>query len=314
MAHQVEQMMYVGDVPWHGLGVKLDNPPTIEEAIRFAGLDWTVERKPLVIEGTTERVPAYAIIRETDKRRLGLVGPTYRPLQNADAFRWFQPFLDSKEVTLETAGSLRGGRHVWILARLNRDPIEIVPGDPVVNHILLSNSHNGSRSIRGGFTGVRVVCANTVAAAHRSGKLLKVRHTDAAVEALVSMREAMQLGSQEFVATTSMMKRMARKGVTTASLKQYVRRVFEAKVVLDSEETDPKGERLLAKIVPLFESGRGNDMPGVKGTLWGAYNAVTEYLTWQRGRSSGTRLESLWLGDAANIGKRAFDVAIRMAA
>lgn len=329
MAHQLEilpngraAMFYCGDVPWHGLGTKLDNPPTIEDAIRCANLDWEVERRQLFMKGlvegsSDESVPAFANVRKSDGSLLGVVGPTYRPLQNNDAFKWFQPFLDSGEVELHTAGSLRDGRHVWILAQVKgNEPVEIVKNDPVLSFILLSNSHDGSASIRAGFTGIRVVCANTVAAAHSAAdsKLLKVRHTDKAPEALAGVREAMDLAKREFAATTEGMKAMARKGVTVETLKEFVRVVFEPKLVLDNADAKAKLDRQVARIIPLFERGRGNDLPGVKGTMWGAYNAVTELLTWERGRSSDTRLENLWLGDAGNLAHRAYDIAVKMAA
>jgi len=173
--HEVENMFYVGDVPWHGLGMPLEDTPTIEDAIIYAGLDWDVSRIQLVMEGTDIQVPAFANVRSTDRKVLGVVGPSYRPLQNLDAFQWFQPYLDSGDVALETAGSLRDGRHIWILARIKQDPIEIVKNDPVAAYILLSNSHNGTASIRAGFSAIRAVCMNTLAAAHdaKSSKLLK---------------------------------------------------------------------------------------------------------------------------------------------
>jgi phage/plasmid-like protein (TIGR03299 family) len=321
--HEIEyyndawSMFYVGEVPWHGLGKPLSDPPTVEDAIRFAGLDWNVDRVQLVMEGTETQVPAFANVRSTDRKVLGVVGPTYRPLQNMDAFKWFQPYLDSDVVSLETAGSLRGGKHVWILARIKQDPIEIVKNDPVAAYILLSNSHNGSASIRAGFTGIRAVCMNTLAAAHdnKSSKLLKVRHTENAVLALEDIRESMDVARQEFVTTTEGMRAMARKGVTTETLKQYVKAIFEPKMTIqDENEKNEKLERQVARVIPLFENGRGSDVPGVRGTMWGAYNAITELLTWERGRSADTRLENLWLGDAGNIAQRAYNVAVKMAA
>jgi len=309
--------MYVGEKPWHGLGIQLNEPPTIEDAIVQGGLDWDVVRMPLVIEGTSVKVPAFANVRSTDNSILGVVGSTYRPLQNKDAFSWFQPYLESGEITLETAGSLKNGRHVWILARIKQDPIEIVKNDPVLSYVLLSNSHDGTRTVRAGMTAIRTVCANTLAAAHsdKASKLLKVRHTDNTVLALDKVREALDLINREFRATTDGMKQMARRGVTIDTLKKYIQLVFEPKeTVEDEEEINLKMERQAARIIPLFERGRGNDMPGVKGTMWAAYNSVTEYLTWERGRNADNRLENLWLGNAAHVAQKAYDVALKMAA
>lgn len=318
MGHEVENMFYVGEVPWHGLGKFLPDAPSVEDAIVCAGLDWEVQRKKLVIGETGAEVKAFANVRSTDNSVLGIVGPGYRPLQNKNAFNWFQPFIEDGSAVLETAGSLRNGKHVWILARIKRDPIEIVKSDPVQAYILLSNSHDGTSSIQAGYTSIRTVCANTVAAALSASdsKLLKLRHSKLASDALEQLRMTMVVADREFVATTEVMKAMARKGVTVESLKKYIRVVFEPKMTLDSdEEIEQKMKRTYAKVIPLFEKGRGNDMPGVNGTLWGAYNAVTEYLTWERGRSNDTRLESLWMsGEGAKTAQRAFAEGLRLAA
>lgn len=319
MSAEVETMFSgSGITPWHGQGVVLHHPPTIEEAIKAAGLDWGVVRVPLggTYEGEElKNVGAWATVRSTDKRVLGVVGPSYRPLQNMDAFKFFQPVVDAGEAVLETAGSLRGGKRVWVLCRVKQDPIEIVPGDPVLNFMLLSTGHDGLMATRCGFCNIRVVCKNTMAGAHDdpASKLLRVRHTENAVQALDEIRKVMDLGRREFVASTEKMRAMARKGVTPADLKKYVRLVFAPKVtMLDEKEQETKCDRLMGKIIPLFEKGRGNDLPGVQGTAWAMYNAVSEYVGWERGRAD-IRLDSLWFGDGANVNSRAFDLALKMA-
>jgi phage/plasmid-like protein (TIGR03299 family) len=314
MAHEVEQMFYMGATPWHGLGVKLDTPPTVDEAIIAAGLDWRVERKPLVLAETGERAPAFATVRSSDNQILGVVGKGYRVLQNRDAFAWFQPYLDSGEVELHTAGSLRGGKHVWVLAQIKTEaPVEIVRGDEVLQFALLSNSHDGSQSIRCGLTGVRVVCANTIAAAHNSSasKLVRIRHSDNAVLALDKVRESLDLARREFAATADSMRIMARYGCDEGDLRKYVQEVFATSA--DTTDTDVL-ERLCGKVIPLFEAGRGTGVTAARGNMWGAYNAVTEYLSWEKGRSVDTRLESTWFGENAKIAQRAFDVALAQAA
>ena len=166
MPANVENMFYTGAEPWHGLGEKLEQAPTISEAITASGLDWEVGLKDLFTRDG-EEVPARAPERKSDHRILGDVGPRYVPLQNHEAFDWFQPFIDNGEASLHTGGSLSHGQKVWVLAQLNRDPSEIVPGDEVQKFILLSNSHDGKTAIRVGYTPIRVVCVNTLAFAHQ---------------------------------------------------------------------------------------------------------------------------------------------------
>jgi phage/plasmid-like protein (TIGR03299 family) len=317
MSAEVENMFSLKEVPWHDQGIILDHPPSTEEAIKCAGLDWEVKLVPLGgdLDGEPLKdVGAWATVRSTDRRVLGTVGPTYHPLQNRDAFKFFQPVLDAGEANLETAGSLRHGKRVWILARVKADPIEIVPGDAVMSYILLSNGHDGTMAIRAGFSSIRVVCANTLAAAHADGasKLLRVRHTENAAKTLDEVREIMDVGRREFVASTEKMRTLARKGVNAEDVKEYVRKVFAPKVTMLDKEQESKCERLMGKIIPLFEKGRGNDLPGVKGTAWAMYNAASEYLTWERGRAEN-RLDSLWFGDSSNANRRAFDLALKVA-
>jgi phage/plasmid-like protein (TIGR03299 family) len=303
-------------VPWHGLGVILDKPPTVEEGIKHAGLDWDVELQPLYLKDGRE-VRQYATVRKTDGSVFGFVGPGYRVLQNRDAFKWFQPLIDAGSVQLETAGSLRGGKRVWVLASTKSDPIEVVPGDPVVNYLLLSNSHDGTFAIRAGSTKTRVVCSNTLAMAHRdaASKLIRIYHTKGAQDALERVREILDIANNEFVATAEQYKALTRKNVDQKTLKAYVRKVFVPKFIEDGATDEEIAEsttcaRVLPDIVRLYEEGPGSQMLGVSGTMWGAYNAVTAYLSHERGRTQDARVDSLWFGESHNINERALKVAL----
>jgi phage/plasmid-like protein (TIGR03299 family) len=318
MSHEVEGMMFVGATPWHGLGVRVQRGVTTDDAIRCAGLDWHVATKPLVTRDGDE-VPAMATYRQSDAAILGVVGPEYTPVQNADAFRFFDPFIASGEASYETAGSLRGGRRVWILARLNRPSSVIVAraDDTVEKFVLLSNSHDGSLAVRVGYTPVRVVCSNTLALAHGDGggRLIRLRHTGNVLANLTAVREAMNLADAQFEVTADQYRWLATRDINSADLRRYVDVVFSAPRVTDdcTAQASERG-RLFNRIAPLFEGGRGNDLPGVRGTWWAAYNAATEYLGYQRGRSQDGRVDSLWFGDGAKLNRRALDTAMRMAA
>ena len=146
MAHSVESMFYVKETPWHGLGERLEEAPTISEAIEQSGLDWEVGLKNLVtVDG--DSVTHKATYRKDTNNILGEVGPRYVPLQNKEAFDWFQPFIDNGEASLNTGGSLHSGEKVWVLAKLNRDNSQITKNDEVEKFILLSNSHNGTTAL-----------------------------------------------------------------------------------------------------------------------------------------------------------------------
>jgi phage/plasmid-like protein (TIGR03299 family) len=308
MAAEVETMMYMGDTPWHGIGKRIIEAPTSEEAIKQAGLDWQVRKVPLITgDGQNRLVDHVAIERVTDNSILGVVGPRFEPLQNNEAFKFFDPFIQAGEAVYETAGSLRQGKRIFILAALNRKPIEVVPGDEVKKYVLLSNSHDGTLAVRAGFTPIRVVCANTLKAAHDNvnSQLLRVRHTASMKDTLEKIREIMNLADAKFEATAEQYRALANRTCSLQDLEAYVKVVFKAK-------DTPQFESLKSKVVELFENGKGAEFH--RGTMWGAYNAVTEYLGYQAGRTQDNRLNSLWFGTADTTNERAFEEILKMAA
>lgn len=316
MAHEVETMAFAGATPWHGLGTPLADDDLVnwQVACEKAGLDWAVESAPLITaDDRQDRVSHVAVRRTTDSKVLGVVGPRYSVLQNRDAFKWFQPFLEAGEARLESAGSLRGGSRVWLLAKLNRDPLVIAPGDEVEKFLLLSHSHDGSLAVRCGFCPVRVVCSNTLAMAHGSdaSRLIRIRHTGDVLGNLMAVREVMDLADQEFVATATQYKRLARTSINQADLRKYIRRSLR---VDEDAEPSTRMNNIVETVVGLAEAGRGNDLPSIRGTYWSAYNGVTEYLGYNRGRTPDNRLNSLWYGDGASLNRHALDVALDMAA
>ena len=322
MAHQIcenDTMFSVVETPWHRLGIILDKPPTTEEAIRAANLSWTVESGSVHLL-TGAEIPGWkANVRSDTEEVLGIVGDKYRPIQNVDAFAWFQPWLDAKAVTLETAGSLKNGRIVWVLAKIAGDPMVIVPkaNDVVEGYILLSNAHDGTRAAKAGFTGTRVVCANTMAMALNEGsaanKLLSVRHSKNAKDALSAVRDSMDLIQKSFRASEEQFRAMARLQISEKDLRRYVLQVFSPTSVVDEEIVDDDAKkRVLNNVIPLFESGRGNSLPGVAGSMWSGYNAITEYLSHERGHNDDNRLDSLWFGESNRLNFRALKIANEM--
>lgn len=326
MAHELEivdgqaQMFSVKETPWHRLGHIIETAPSIEEGIRLAGLNWQVTTEPvytLDAAGVPVQAPAKATRRADTGALLGVVGPSYEPLQNSEAFKFFQPFIDNKLATLETAGSLRDGKRVWVMAKLGLDDSIIVPasGDRVAKYVLLSNSHDGTLAIRVGFTPVRVVCNNTLQMSiqDKASRLIRIRHTGKVAENLEKIRDVMNLANQQFEATAEQYRFLAGKQISQSDLEKYVKIVFSTPKQLEDPESQG-GSKVLPNIVRLFEGGRGNDMEGVKGTLWAAYNAVTEYVQYERGEDAGVRLDNTWFGQGATINKKALDTALVLAA
>jgi phage/plasmid-like protein (TIGR03299 family) len=312
MPAAVEKMMFVGATPWHGLGNQLDEAPTISEAITAAGLDWEVGLKDLqTVDGI--HVSHRATYRKTDNSILGVVGPRYTPLQNQDAFDWFQPFLDAGECNLHTAGSLHSGQKVWVLAQLNRDNSEIVKGDEVCKFILLSNSHDGTTAIRVGYTPIRVVCVNTLAAAHhnKASKLIRIRHTRSSKNNLDNVRDIMDNINAEFEATAEQFRFLASKNFNQNDIKKYVKMVLGIDKTVD-EDIKTRTRNIMDDILARVE-GPKQAATNVRGTWWAAYNGFNEYLNYSKGRTTDNRLDSLWFGQNANDNLKALNIAMDFA-
>lgn len=158
MSTNVETMMYTRETPFHGLGTRVEEAPNSREALHLAGLDWTVDSRPVYDELIRE-IPGYkANVRSSDNKTLGIVTNRYKIVQNTEAFE-FTDNLIGGDVHYETAGSLQGGKRIWLLAKL---PSKIIVGDEVEPYLCFTNSHDGTGAIRACMTPVRVVCNNTL--------------------------------------------------------------------------------------------------------------------------------------------------------
>ena len=366
MAHLFESGFFIGEAPWHGLGnvVPADTRYNVADGIIAAGLNWDVYTRPcgyqtangmtIPMEDVTDkkgnkigerprnvftcRRMLTALEDGTTQEQeqvLGCVGGTYEVFQNAEMFDWFQPYLESGEASLHTAGSLNKGRWVWALAKLNRPAVEIVPGDFIEKFLLLSSSHDGSQALRIGFTPIRVVCANTLALAvhDKRSNLLRLKHTKMLHATLDDVHDIVNLMDAGFEATAEQFRLLAsRKVVNRKDLERYVIRVMT--------ENEPEMEdgqwKLSTKMRNIIFgtdgrlgiidriTSKANSLPGVEGTWWGCYNSLTEHLTWAYGGEGGdkitttdkanNRLSALWFGKNLGVNQQALAVAVEMSA
>lgn len=306
--------MFNNDVaPWAGIGESILSAETVADAMTDAGLDWSVRTETLY-RNNGEEVKQRAVVRQDTDTVLGCVGPKWTPYQNADAFKWFQPYIDGEHAAFETAGALGKGSIVWVLAKLNRDNVEIANGDEVSKYLLLSNSHNGKLAVRVGFTPIRVWCANTLHMAHNSAssKMLRVRHSQNVTENVNAIQDIVNMANADFEATAEQYRFLASRQINKEDLEKYVLSVLGKNDSLEDAATRTKNQ--FNEIVALFEGGKGNNLPSVAGTWWAAYNGVTEWLNYVRGRNSDNRLTSLWFGANASVNRQAFESAMDMAA
>lgn len=314
-------VMVVGEPAWHRLGTVLNRPATAQEAIHAAGLDWTVIKQPL-FAGKAEHHPVtdyYSVVRGDDWAQkkatvLGIVHAGYTPLQNREAFSFFDPIVGESAAVYHTAGALGNGERVWILAKLP-DDIHVIGDDITHKYLLLSNSHDGKSAVQIKFTPIRVVCENTLTMALSQGPTLRVSHTKDVQERLRIAANMLSTIKGQYSELEGVFKQMTRVCLDGNRLQQYLEQVFPDPRRRDD---DARFERACAQAKTdrigagcLYETGRGNRQRGVEGTLWAAYNGVAEYIDFRRyARATDDRqLEAIWFGDGYSVKARAYAIA-----
>jgi phage/plasmid-like protein (TIGR03299 family) len=315
-------MFYVDKKPWHGLGTRLNAPPNSRDAIEAACLDWAVVKVPLYVVGGArihELPHRFAILRENeigqeDCHIFGIAGREYKPLQNREAFEFFDPLVQDGRATYETAGALGHGERVWIQARLAGD-FEVVSGDAVQRFLLLSNSHDGTSSVQVKLTPIRVVCNNTLTAALAKGRAIRVRHDRDVRERLEHAKELLGVIEAQYLEITELFRRMAQVHFDQDRAAKYFADVFPERATADANRRSLENRRWA---LHFYEHGRGNEAPRVRHTLWAAYNGVTELVDHRKSRAVGPdvtpkRLGSIWFGAGATTKERALKLARELA-
>ena len=224
MAAEVETMFYVRETPWHGLGVKVADALSSGEALKTAGLDWDVVQKPIYTDDWRKVSGYYANVRDSDGAVLGVVSKRYRIVQNREAFA-FTDGLVGRGVRYETAGALRGGRKVWMLAKLPK-PYRLSE-DRVIPYIVFANSHDGSGSIKVAMTPVRVVCNNTLNLAISSApRIWCAAHTGDMDGKLEDAQKTLFMAEDYMNELSKEMDRLGTKRVSDAAAQEYIRLIL----------------------------------------------------------------------------------------
>ena len=316
MAHEVETMAYAGATPWHGLGTKVEGLMTAEEAIRAAGLDWGVSLHQVYFSNKSRwtEVPKYsAIVRDTDQAVYGIAGSHYVPIQNKDAFGFFDAVVGGGEAYYETAGSLKGGARVWILANLKGSLS--VKGEEIKRYLTLTNSHDGNLACQMFWTPVRVVCMNTLSMAlSRAAERFYARHTSGATGKIEEAKKILGFAKQFYQEWGEIANAMALKQLPPAKMPLLLAAAFGTSGALDPQKIYAPTAIQMDKVRELVEVGRGMDNKAIKGTVWQAYNAVAEYADYYRPyrqESPDAKLYGAWFGGGAEMKARAWQYCVK---
>lgn len=335
MSHQIETSgqeaaFYSARVtPWHGLGTVTDEAKDAREALQIAHLDWEVTKQPLTTTYITDdgvsllTVPdKFATVRVNpfngQPEVLGVVGKDYTVVQNDANADFLDALVQESGAHFETAGSLRGGRQVFVSIKAP-EAMLIGGEDAVDQYLVATNSHDGTKAWQIAVTPTRVVCANTLRAGLRNARATwSSRHTKNATDRVAEAQEALGIMWDYAKVFEAEANKMADANLSQAQFERIVAGLdlfAEPKNETERQERDRVAR--LEEVFKVYETSPTNAT--IKGTRWGGYNAVTEYLDWQfpvRGKDqSVARLERIatggWLDKAKQDAFEAFKVAAR---
>ena len=270
MAALVESMMYVREVPWHGLGTKVDEAPNSKEAIKLAGLDWNVN--PTVIyDANGKEISGYkANMRDSDQSILGIVSDRYQIVQNSEAFEFTDSLLD-EGVVYETAGSLRDGKQIWLLAKMPRTTIL---GDDVDPYLCFTNSFDGSGAVRVCATPIRVVCNNTLNLALETTKRSwSTRHVGDLAGKMHQAKVTLGLAQEYMKKLDEDADRLANTKLSDAEIESIVSFIFPIDYIKDTKRKIENTNKMRNDFMTCYMMP---DIAQYRNTAYGLVNAASD--------------------------------------
>jgi len=319
MAHMIEeidgvaQMAYAGGVPWHGLGTKVPADLTPEQMLEAAGLNWTVQKYPtfaILDENDPDSVvetKQSALIRSKDKKLLDVVSDDWNPVQNAEAFDFFNEFVMAGDMEMHTAGSLKDGQIVWGLAKV-KESFELFKGDKIDSYLLFSNFHKYGFSTDVRFTPIRVVCNNTLTLSLNSKveRMVKISHRKQFVAS--DVKDMLGIATDKLQKYKEMAQFLGSKKAKTESIIEYFERIFP----LNSKNPeDGKRSKNADIALSIIDTQPGSEF--AQGSWWQPFNAVTFMTDHVIGRSADSRIQSAWYGYNKGLKTKALELAVEMA-
>lgn len=322
MAHELTiradgytEMAFVGETPWHGLGQELQEGADMETWRKAAGMDWTIEKAPVVFatpDGILPELNTFegqnVLYRSDTKAPMSVVSNRYKPVQPAEVLDFFKDLVEESGFKLHTAGTLFGGKRLWALAETGKFG-EIVKGDGVGGFLLLSTSCDKSLATTARFTSIRVVCNNTLSMATADRRdCVSFNHSRAFDHNL--MKAKLGLAVESFGAFMEMGKFLQTQKLKQAQASEFVRQLVLNPMQLTDPDYEFTKHRGYAKIMNLFtDEAKGIELVG--HTKWGMLNAVTEYFDHHLpARTDDARLNNTWFDTGNTLKAKAIQLLV----
>jgi len=329
---QKHSFFSVKEKAWHGLGQIITDYPTSAEAIKHAGLNYTVEKRKLftlnnglsnnddnnlMVQKHIEVPNYYANVRTDTNEVLGVVGKDYNIVQNVDAFAFFDGIVGGNDgILYETAGALGKGERIFITAKLP-DYIRVGRADCIEKYLFLTSSHDGFGSITASFTPVRVCCQNTLNAALKNHtNSIKIRHTASAQERLKQAHQLLGITNQLANELEEVFNHWAKVKITDRQVKRLVQLAMAPnKETLNNLKTNKQDEfssaytNIVNNVLEYALASPTQQEISTKGTVFGAYNAVTGYFQNVRNyKDDESKFKSIMYGTGLQRSQTAFDL------
>lgn len=322
MAHELDvsngraNIAYTGNVPWRGLGFQVKPDQDIDTWRAAAGLNWEALKAPTYYEVDDRTVDTgeFALYRSDTGARLGTVSQAYREVQPAEVLDFFRHYVENiGAFQMDTVGSLKGGKHIWGLAKARDGFFEAPGGDVVQRYLLMATSYDKTMATTIQQTSIRVVCNNTLTAAFMQGE----RRVDPVVRVShhakfdgVKVRESM-LFDQQWAGFTEAVGRWADRHVDRSESDDFFRSVFEMKQPIDDKER-AKQQIKLVELHEVFQTAPGQELESARDSVWGLVNTVTYLVDHKLGQNADNRMTQAWFGQRRYMKRRAIEAADRL--
>lgn len=285
----------------------------VSDGMKGADLDWTVSKRPLYDQDGNE-TGLHGIFRNDNQAFLGSAKDRYHTIQNHTAFGILTPAIEAGKLMIGRAGYIDGGRRVFMQADVIGGVKEVVKGDEVHCRILIASSHDGSLRLIAKSNPTRVICQNTLAAAIKgAGAEIVIKHTARAHDQAEKAGEIIAMALANHAAACLAFSNMAKTKMSGEQVEAYFKEVMGGRGIKDQAGEVGEAEKEFRAIASLMKMYEESPVKAKSGTVWGAYNAVTEWIDHGRTMKDNSQVTGAILdGPFMELKQRAFDLAVKL--
>lgn len=319
MSHEITEDRAVfghGQGAWHNIGevfpAGIDVPTAADKLMK--GQHFIEEPCYRLHDGQFIEVPGRKHVVRTDNVHIGDVGKDYELYQASELFADAQALIDTGLVELDSGAVLRNGSQMFLSMTIADAVREVAKNDTIRGHILASVGFDGSMALFFKNVATRTVCANTLAQAigekvTKNTPYYKMKHTKNMRDRVLDAKQAIIARLQGLDEQVAVYKTLVSKRMTQNDMEEYIASVFVSPDTPEDEITTQQAKKVM-RVIELIDTQKGLELvPAIRGTAWQAYNAVSQYLTYEQGRTDETRFQSLYFGDAGKLNQHALKLA-----